>query len=288
MSPIAQNVSQVVGIAPVVDIAVDQPSFQLPREIIITIAERLLDMGRANDLAVLSLLHRPLRSAIQSILWGHITVQTRDRCERLTQTLQSHGPPEYRAELAARIHSMTAVLNTRPLPGEELFIAADLIRLYALCPSLKSITLSGGRHGEHGERLYPDILHAPRLWVLTSITCLTLRGPPGHLGPFLLLHLPNLEELRLFGDMPTSHFAGHFPRSGFSLRHVVWGLASPPRPEQIRWIFSNSNEVTGGYITLNAAPASHSEWEQIRQYAGDRGMTLRSPVVGLDPVAGQT
>lgn len=182
---------------------------------------------------------------------------------------------------------MTAILNTRPSPGEQLFLATHLIGLYALCPSLRHITITGGRDGEPGEQLHPDIRDFPRLGAFTTIRSLTLTGPPGHLGPWLISFLPALEELCLFGDTPVSHFTGTSPRSGTSLRRIVWGLTSPPRLEHLRWLFSNSNDVTGGDITLNVAPVSRFEWERIRQYARNRGMTLCSLVVDWDPVLGQ-
>jgi hypothetical protein len=204
------------------------------------------------------------------------------------QTLRSEGTAERRDTLSSLIRNIRATLNTQPAPGEQLFTARDLIALFALCPELRHITLAGGHDGGPGEQLFPDIIDLHRLGTLTSVRSLTLSGPPGHLGPSLLLFLPNLEELRLFGDTPVSQFTGSSPTSGNSLRRTTWGLTSPPTLELIRWLFANSEEAIEGDLTLITTPVSSFELARIREYASLRGLSLRSTVEVAGTSSGQT
>lgn len=245
----------------------------IPKLAVELLAEHLSDAGSTSDLASLSLLARRHVPDIQRVLFRHIIIRTFRRCRGLTRTLRSEGTAERRIELASMIRKISAVLNAQPNPGDQLFVSRDLIDLYVLCPELKHIVLEGP------EELFPDIMALPYLGELTSIQTLTLTGPPGHLGLFLLCLLPSLEALHLFGDMPTSQFTGTFPVSGNGLRCITWGLTSPPTVEAIRWLFANSDGVTGGDLTLVTSPPSALELEHIREYASLRGMLFHSAAV---------
>ncbi|CAE6427927.1 unnamed protein product [Rhizoctonia solani] len=239
-----------------------------PPDIFFCIAKCLLAMGRTRDLAMFSLLQRDLSPTIQAILFSHVTLSDFRRCHFLTLTLRFG-----KATLRPLVHRITATLDTEPRVQGQLFLARDVTELYTLCPMLSHIVLAGGRDGGPGERLFPDILDAPRLGALGTVESLTLTGPPSNFGPSLLFHLPKLRVLHLFGDIPASRFNGSSPSSGKSLRHVTWGLASPPTLALISWLFAYSSQVIGGSLTL-ITPPSPLEMGRIHEYCSSRGMRI--------------
>ncbi|KAL5640249.1 hypothetical protein ACGC1H_007501 [Rhizoctonia solani] len=247
-------------------------TLRTPPEIFFCIAECLLAMGRTHDLAMFSLLQRDLSPTIQAILFSHVTLSDFRRCHFLTLTLRFG-----RSALRPLVRQITATLDTEPRIQGQLFLARDVIELYALCPMLSHIILAGGKDGEPGERLFPDILDAPRLGALGTVESLTLTGPPSNFGPSLLFHLPKLRMLYLFGDTPVSRFSGSSPSSGRSLRHVTWGLTSPPTLALISWLFAYSSQVIGGSLTLITPPTSPLEMGRIREYCSSRGMVCHLP-----------
>ncbi|CAE7205979.1 unnamed protein product [Rhizoctonia solani] len=251
-------------------------TFHTPPEIILCVADCLLAMGRTHDLAMLSLLRRDFSATIQAILFSHITLSDFQRCHRLMATLRFA-----RAALPPLVRQITATLDTELRSDGQLFLAKHVTELYALCPMLSHITLSGGRDGGPGEQLFPDILVAPRLRTLGTVESLTLTGPPSNFGPWLLFHLPNLRALHLFGDTLIPQFGGNSPSSGADLRHVTWGLASPPTLELIKWLFADSGQVIGGNLTLLTPPTSSLEVGLIRGYCSSRGMRMVCCTPGL-------
>ncbi|CAE6466484.1 unnamed protein product [Rhizoctonia solani] len=244
--------------------------FNLPPDVILCLADNLLDMGRTHDLATLSLLRPDLSPTIQGILFSHIILSDFSRYDRLARTLRSE-----RSTLPTLVRRITAVLDTEPRNGGQHFSAKHLTDLYTLCPRLSYITVSGGKDGGPGERLFPDVLDAPRLGALVAIESLTLTGAHSNFGLWLLSLLPKLRALRLFGIIPLSQFNGPSPSSGENLRHVTWGLASPPTLEQVKWLFASSSKVIGGSFTLITIPSSSLDLERIHEYCRSCGMLLR-------------
>ncbi|KAH7338852.1 hypothetical protein B0J17DRAFT_717291 [Rhizoctonia solani] len=248
-------------------------------DIILCIADCLLEMGCTHDLAMFSVLHRGVSPAIQGILFRHITLSDFPRCHRLIETLRLGRPT-----LPLLIRRITAILDTEPRIESRLFLAKHLTDLYTLCPMLSHITLAGGRDGGPGEKLFPDVLDSPRLGTLGTVQSLTLTGPPSNFGPWLLLLLPKLRTLHLFGGTTISWLNSPPPRSGSNLHHVTWGLTSPPTLGPIKWLFASSSRVIGGSLTLVTPPASSLELQQIREYCLSRGRRLCSaPLAGCVP-----
>jgi hypothetical protein len=225
-------------------------------------------MGRTHDLAILSLVRLDLSSTIQGILFSHVTLSDYSRFYRLARSFHSGRPA-----LPTLVRRVTAVLNGGPRNGARLFLARDLIDLCFLCPRLSRITVS---EDGHREQLFPDVVDIPRLGALVTIESLTLTNPPNTLGLWLLLLLPKLQALHLFGDIPLSLFNDPPPSSGEGLRHITWGVALLPTLERVKWLFASSTKATGGSLTLVTHPNSPLELERIHEYCQCRGMVLLS------------
>lgn len=249
----------------------------LPLEVIVLISEQLLAMDRTNDLAAFSRLESRFAHVIQQILFSHVRVNSYGRYAGLTRTLQSGGQPDRCLELAFMVRHVTAILDPRPIPGEQPFTQNHLLNLYDQLPKLQGVSFGERYHDRLGVQLIPHEEDFDYLETFSTIRSLTLTEPFGSSGHLLLLGLPNLVELRLFGVIAESYFTGPPPRSGLNLRHLTWGVNTPPILRHILWLFADSNENTGGELVLLVAPMLHSELEQICAYAQERGMTFRSP-----------
>ncbi|KAG9119450.1 hypothetical protein FRC07_005525 [Ceratobasidium sp. 392] len=262
----------------------------LPPEIVIIIAQYLLDTGRTSDLTALATLlprNTGYTRVVQEVLFSHVNIDSYARYAAFIRTLQSKVAPGRSIELASMVHCITAILNTRPSRGEETFLAKHILNLYDQCPKLKQITLLGARSDRFQEHLPPDSVDLDLIRGLGSIECLILTCPPGYLGPCLLLSLPSLRELQILGGPAVLQLTHCAPRSGHQLRRVTWGAETPPTFQLIKWLFAHSTEATGGAITLLTPPISAVELERIRDYAFSRNMDFYSSPV-LSPTEGES
>lgn len=259
----------------------------LPMELVVLIAQHLLDMGRIGDLAffarLLSLEGRYTR-ALQEVLFSGIHLDDYERYASLTRTLQSDDVPQHSRQLALMVRSVSATLNAQPSPGQEPFLAKHLLNLYDQCPKLTHITLAGmgGSPHEHSTQMVRDIYPIEQL---VTIQSLTLHCPIDPVGLALLCLLPHLRELRLVGGPVSFQLSDRSPLSGPNLGQVTWGSSTSPDALSIMWLCARSAGVAVGEITLLTRPSTERELEQIRDYALRRGMNFRSPPPG--PVGGE-
>jgi hypothetical protein len=257
----------------------------LPLEVILVLSEQLLFMGRTNELAALSCLESRYSHAIQKVLFSHIELESYDRYERLMRALQPGDHPNRCLALSSMVRCLAAILNPRPDPGEHPFTPEHLLGLYDRLPKLERVSLAVKHRSNLGEQLIPAMEDLQRIGAFSTIRSLTLMSPFGFIGNLMLIGLPNLEELRLFGDAPVSRFTGTFPRSGQSLRRLTWGIATPPMLRHILWLFAGSNVASRGELVLLVPPVLQSELEEIRTYALRRGMTFKlQSLVAASPI----
>ncbi|CAE6515038.1 unnamed protein product [Rhizoctonia solani] len=249
----------------------------LPFEIIILISEELMAMGGTSALAALSLLGTRYANAIQQRLFRHIDIRTYDRYARLMRTLQSgSGNPERYHTLASMVRCLSVVLNPYSLQGRPPLHPFHIFNLYDNLPMLEFVDLTEVPMGGLGRSLVPAEEDIDILGTLNRPRSVALTGYLGCVGGSMLIGLPCLEELYLFGDIPVSLFSNAYPRSGRSLRRLTWGTAIPPTLQWIRWVFGESEEeVTDGELVLLVPPNSEPELDAIRQYALRRGMVVR-------------
>ncbi|KAG8690029.1 hypothetical protein FRC11_014310 [Ceratobasidium sp. 423] len=257
----------------------------LPFEIIILISEELLAMRSTSELAALSLLGSSYANAVQQRLFRHIDVRTYDRYARLMRALQSGGgSPERCHALASMVRCLSVVLNPYPPQGGHPLYPRDIFNLYDNLPMLEFVDLTEAPVGGLGRSLVPTEEDLDLLGTLNHPRSVALTGYLGHVGGSMLVCLPCLNELHLFGDIPVSLLNSTCPRSGRSLRRLTWGTTTPPTLQQIRWVFGDSEEVIDGdgELVLLVLPDSEAELDAIRQYALQRGMAIRvgSPVLG--------
>ncbi|KAG9119551.1 hypothetical protein FRC07_005376 [Ceratobasidium sp. 392] len=253
------------------------------------IAQHLLDTGRTGDLAALARLsprNPGYTQTVQQVLFRHVNIDSYAQYAAFIRTLQFEDIPRRSIELASMVRHVTAILNTRPSRGEDVFLAKHILNLYDQCPELKHVALLGAQNDRFPEHLPLDNVDLDLIKELGSIECLTLTCPLGYLGPCLLLNLPSLREVHILGGPATLQLTHCTPRSGRQLRRVTWGAETPPTFQLIKWLFAHSTEATGGAITLLTPPISAAEMQRIRDYAFSRNMDFYSSPV-LSPTEGE-
>ncbi|CAE6477308.1 unnamed protein product [Rhizoctonia solani] len=240
-------------------------------DVIMLISEELRALGRTNDLAAMCLLGRRYTHPIQRVLFRHIHLTAYDQYSRILRVLRTVDNPQRCPGFSSMVHQLSAVLDpqTTPTLGQDC-----LLELYESLPMLKRVELREVRRSRLGRSLVPAEEDLSRLGALESIRSVTLT----HLGPMgvpMLVSLPYLEELHLFGDIPESLFSNASPRSGCKLRRLTWGATMHPTLQRIRWIFGESDEAIGGEVVILFLPNPESERNAIAQYARRRGMAFR-------------
>ncbi|KAH7338853.1 hypothetical protein B0J17DRAFT_393090 [Rhizoctonia solani] len=243
----------------------------LPFDIIMLISEELQALGRMNDLAAMCLLGRGYARPIQQVLFRHIHVATYDHYSRLLRVVRPDNSCQRYHDFASMVHQFSVTLDPQTAP----VLRRDcLLELYESFPMLECADLTEVPSGGLGRSLVPAEEDLSRLGALESIRSVSLT----HLGPMggpMLIGLPYLEELHLFGHIPMSLFNNATPRSGRKLRRLTWGATIHPTLQQIRWVFGESDEATGGELVILFLPNPESERNAIAQYARRRLMSFR-------------
>ncbi|KAJ1302666.1 hypothetical protein OPQ81_002982 [Rhizoctonia solani] len=252
----------------------------LPVEIIDLISEELLAMGATSELAALSLLGNRYVHVVQRRLFRHIDIPTYSRYARLMRTLQFGGDnPERCHVLASMIRCLSITISPfRFVQDEFQLCPRHIFNLYDNLPMLEFIDLNESPIGGLGRSLVPIEQDLDLLATLNSLRSVALTGHLGGVGLSMLIALPHLEEVHLFGNIPASLFSLEPPRSGNSIRRLTWGANTLPTLQRIRWVFGESEEVMDGELVLLTLPSSEAELNAIRWYALERGMAVR--VVG--------
>ncbi|CEL56056.1 hypothetical protein RSOLAG1IB_07509 [Rhizoctonia solani AG-1 IB] len=247
----------------------------MPTEIILLIAEELLAAGRVSDLAAMSLLGRDYAPAIQRILLRHIHVTTYDHYTRLMRTFRpDDDSPERGYVLASLVHGLSVTLGPHSYYGEVPLGKHHLSNLCDVLPRLRFVDLTEITMIRLGRSLVPAEEDFNRIGALESLRSITLTDPLGPVGGLMVMGLPCLEEINLFGQIPTSLFSFTSPRSGHSLRRLTWGCTTPPTLQRIRWAFGQSNDVVEGKLVLHSRPESETELNAIRQYVRQRNIAF--------------